>query len=86
MPDKKARASLPKARIEEFLEKQYAPEIVITVDGGLIQSVYSTNKYTRVLVANRDNMRNPTEPDEDEIAAFEEAVERSKKGDMHLVY
>ena len=37
MPDKKARASLPKARIEEFLEKQYAPEIVITVEGSLVR-------------------------------------------------
>ena len=86
MPDKKARASLPKARIEEFLEKEYAPEIVITVEGGLIQSVHSTNEHTQVLIADHDNMRNTTEPDEDEIAAFEAAETRAKQDDMYMVY
>ena len=61
-------------------QKRTAPDIVITVRGGLVQEVRSTNPYTTVFVADYD-MDSP-----DEIAATEDAEERGMWSDMHIVY
>ena len=61
-------------------QKQTAPDIVITVRGGLVQEVRSTNPYTTVYIADYD-MDSP-----DEIAATEDAEERGMWSDMHIVY
>jgi len=61
-------------------QKRNAPDIVITVRGGLVQEVRSTNPYTTVFVADYD-MDSP-----DEIAATEDAEERGMWSDMHIVY
>jgi len=61
-------------------QKRNAPDIVITVRGGLVQEVRSTNPYATVYVADYD-MDSP-----DEIAAAAEARERAMLPDMHIVY
>ena len=61
-------------------QKRNAPDIVITVRGGLVQEVRSTNSYTTIYVADYD-MDSP-----DEIAAAAEARERAMLPDMHIVY
>lgn len=61
-------------------QKRNAPDIVITVRGGLVQEVRSTNPYTTVYIADYD-MDSP-----DEIAATEDAEERGMWSDMHIVY
>ena len=61
-------------------QKRSAPDIVITVRGGLVQEVRSTNPYATVYVADYD-MDSP-----DEIAAAAEARERAMLPDMHIVY
>lgn len=61
-------------------QKRNAPDIVITVRGGLVQEVRSTNPYTTIYVADYD-MDSP-----DEIAAAAEARERAMLPDMRIVY
>ena len=61
-------------------QKRNAPDIVITVRGGLVQEVRSTNPYTTVYIADYD-MDSP-----DEIAAAAEARERAMLPDIHIVY
>ena len=61
-------------------QKRNAPDIVITVRGGLVQEVRSTNPYTTVYIADYD-MDSP-----DEIAATEDAEERGMWSDMHILY
>ena len=60
--------------------KRAAPDIVITVRGGMVQEVRSTNPYTTVYIADYD----VDFPDEN--AATEDAEERAAWGDMHIVY
>lgn len=60
--------------------KRAAPDIVITVRGGMVQEVRSTNPYTTVYIADYD-VDSP-----DENAATEDAEERAAWGDMHVVY
>ena len=61
-------------------QKRNAPDIVITVRGGLVQEVRSTNPYTTVYIADYD-LDSP-----EEIAATEDAEERGMWSDMHIVY
>ena len=67
-----------------YLEKQRlkraAPDIVITVRGGLVQEVRSSNPYTTVYIADYD-LDSP-----EENAATEDAEERGNWPDMHIVY
>ena len=58
--------------------------IVIFVEGGLVQSVSSTNPHTKVLIADRDIIKDY--PDSDEIAMFEEVLQRADQGDMYQVW
>ena len=73
-----------KMRPHRFLDlqaqKRNAPDIVITVRGGLVQEVRSSNPYATVYVADYD-MDSP-----DEIAAAAEAREHAMLPDMHIVY
>lgn len=62
----------------------YAPEIVVVLDGGVIQSVRSTNPYAKVFIADHDILENG--PDEDEVRALDYAVDRGGMDDMHDVY
>lgn len=62
--------------------KRAAPEIVITVRGGLVQEVRSTNPYTTVCVADYD----ADHEDPDEEARLCDAEERGNQPDMHVVY
>jgi hypothetical protein len=71
---------LPNRFLEMQRQKRVAPDIVITVRGGLVQEVRSTNPYTTIYVADYD-MDSP-----DEIAAAAEARERAMLPDMHIVY
>jgi len=64
------------------LEKTAAPDIVIVLRGGIIQTVCSTNPYTRIFVADYDI----DAPDDDEIETREIAEERIAQGDMQAVY
>ena len=71
---------LPHRYLDMQVQKRNAPDIVITVRGGLVQEVRSTNPYTTVYIADYD-MDSP-----DEIAATEDAEERGMWSDMHIVY
>ena len=62
--------------------KRAACEIVITVRGGLVQEVRSTNPYTTVYVADYDTDHD--DPDED--ARLSDAEERGNQPDMHIIY
>lgn len=62
----------------------YAPEIVVVLYRGVIQSVSSTNPYVKVFVADHDILENG--PDDDEVQALDYAVNRGGMDDMHKVY
>lgn len=62
--------------------KRSAPEVVIVVRGGLVQSVRSTNPYTTVYIADYDHDHD----DPDEEAVLNDAEERASASDMHDVY
>jgi hypothetical protein len=62
--------------------KRAAPEIVITLRGGLVQEVRSTNPYTTVYVADYDT----DHEDSDEEARLSDAEERGNQPDMHVIY
>lgn len=57
-------------------------EIVIFVEGGMVQSVMSTDPSLKVWIADRDI----DGEDEAELEALEEAEERGKQTDMSYVY
>ena len=71
---------LPNRYLEKQRLKRVAPDIVITVRGGLVQEVRSTNPFTTVYIADYD-LDSP-----DENAATEDAEERGNWSDMHTVY
>ena len=71
---------LPSRFLNMQAQKRTAPDIVITVRGGLVQEVRSTNPYTTVYIADYD-LDSP-----DENAATEDAEERGNWPDMHIVY
>ena len=71
---------LPNRYLEKQRLKRVAPDIVITVRGGLVQEVRSTNPFTTVHIADYDL------DDPDGIAVTEEAEERGTRSDMHVVY
>ena len=71
---------LPNRFLNMQSQKRTAPDIVITVRGGLVQEVRSTNPYTTVYIADYD-LDSP-----DENAATEDADERGNWPDMHIVY
>ncbi|MBR1683645.1 MAG: hypothetical protein IJ708_00800 [Clostridia bacterium] len=71
---------LPNRFLEMQTQKRTAPDIVITVRGGLVQEVRSTNPYTTIYIADYD-LDSP-----DENAATEDAEERGNWPDMHIVY
>ena len=71
---------LPNRFLNMQAHKRTAPDIVITVRGGLVQEVRSTNPYTTVYIADYD-LDSP-----DENAATEDAEERGNWPDMHIVY
>ena len=71
---------LPGRYLEKQRLKRVAPDIVITVRGGLVQEVRSTNPFTTVYIADYD-LDSP-----DENAATEDAEERGNWSDMHTVY
>ncbi len=62
--------------------KQAAADIVIVVRGGLVQSVRSTNPFTRVYVADYDGEHDS--PDEE--AMLNDAEERGNASDMYTVF
>ena len=70
----------PHRYLDLQVQKRNAPDIVITVRGGLVQEVRSSIPYATVYVADYD-MDSP-----DEIAAAAEARERAMVPDMHIVY
>lgn len=73
--------------VEDFLHWtawENAPEIVVTVTGGLVQGVRSTNPFTRVLIADHDILENG--PATDDVEALLDAEKRSHMPDMHDVY
>lgn len=71
---------LPGRYLEKQRLKRVAPDIVITVRGGLVQEVRSSNPYTTVYIADYD-LDSP-----EENAATEDAEERGNWPDMHVVY
>lgn len=71
---------LPNRYLEMQAQKRAAPDIVITVRGGVVQEVRSTNPYTSVYIADYD-LDSP-----EENAATEDAEERGMWPDMHVVY
>ena len=71
---------LPNRFLNMQSQKHTAPDIVITVRGGMVQEVRSTNPYTTVYIADYD-LDSP-----DENAATEDAEERGNWPDMHIVY
>ena len=71
---------LPNRFLDMQAQKHAAPDIVITVRGGMVQEVRSTNPYTTVYIADYDT----DSPDEN--AATEDAEERGMWSDMHIVY
>ena len=71
---------LPGRYLEKQRLKRVVPDIVITVRGGLVQEVRSSNPYTTVYIADYD-LDSP-----EENAATEDAEERGNWPDMHVVY
>ena len=75
-----------KMRANRYLDmqklKRAAPEIVITVRGGLVQEVRATNPHTRVWIADYDTDHD----DADEEQRLSDAKERADEPDMHIVY
>lgn len=71
---------LPNRYLEKQRLKRVAPDIVITVRGGLVQEVRSTNPFTTVYIADYD-LDSP-----EENAATEDAEERGMWPDMSVVY
>lgn len=75
-----------KMRANRYLDMQAlehaAPEIVITVRGGMVQEVRSTNPFTRVWVADYDTNHD----DEEEERFLNDAEERANEPDMHVIY
>lgn len=71
---------LPNRFLDMQAQKRAAPNIVITVRGGLVQEVRSSNRFTAVYIADYD-LDSP-----DENAATEDAEERGNWPDMHIVY
>ena len=71
---------LPNRFLDMQAQKRAAPDIVITVRGGLVQEVRSSNRFTTVYIADYD-LDSP-----DENAATEDAEERGNWPDMHIVY
>ena len=75
-----------KMRANRYLDmqalKHAAPEIVITVRGGMVQEVRSTNPFTRVWVADYDTNHD----DEEEEQCLNDAEERANEPDMHVIY
>lgn len=70
---------------DEPLEKRYAPDIVIELEGGLVQLVKASNPYTRVMVIDRDAVRDSVMFDW-EREMYEEAAARAAESDMVKVY
>ncbi len=73
---------LPNRYLDMQTVKRAAPDIVITVRGGLVQEVRSSNPYTRIYLADYDIRHD----DPDEEACLSEAEERGIAPDMHIVY
>lgn len=73
---------LPNRYLNMQTTKRAAPDIVITVRGGLVQEVRSTNPYTTVYIADYDIHYD----DPGEEYALSEAEERGIAPDMHIVY
>ena len=71
---------LPNRYLEKQRLKRVAPDIVITVRGGMVQEVRSTNPFTTVYIADYD-LDSP-----EENAATEDAEERGMWPDMSVVY
>ena len=71
---------LPNRFLDMQVQKRTAPEIVVVLQGGLVQQVLSTNPSTKVYIADYD-----VNSDE-EYAVTEEAEERGAMSDMHSVY
>lgn len=75
-----------KMRVNRILDlqtlKRAAPEIVVTIRGGLVQEVRSTNPYMRVWIADYDI----DHEDEAEEQRLSDAEERGQEPDMHVVY
>ena len=71
---------LPNRFLEMQRQKRVAPDIVITVRGGMVQEVRSTNPFTTVYIADYD-LDSP-----EENAATEDAEERGMWPDMSVVY
>ena len=78
-----SRSAPQKMRVNRFLdeqkEKRSAPFIIVTLSGGLVSSVHSTNKYTQVEVLDYDV------DDMDRDFTLEDELEERKK-DMHQVW
>ena len=75
-----------KMRANRYLDmqalKHAAPEIVITVRGGMVREVRSTNPFTQVWVADYDTDHD----DEEEERFLSDAEERANEPDMHVIY
>ena len=63
-------------------KKRAAPEIVVVLQGGMVQSVFSTNRFTAVQIADYDIMN----PDADEAARLDAARARVDQNDMTEVW
>ena len=70
----------PNRFLEMQRQKRVAPDIVITVRGGMVQEVRSNNPFTAVYIADYD-LDSP-----EENAATEDAEERGMWPDMSVVY
>ena len=70
----------PNRFLEMQRQKRVAPDIVITVRGGMVQEVRSNNPFTTVYIADYD-LDSP-----EENAATEDAEERGMWPDMSVVY
>lgn len=73
---------LPNRYLNLQTTKRAAAEIVITVRGGRVQEVRSTNPYTIVYIADYDTDHD----DPDDEACLRDAEERGSARDMHVVY
>ena len=62
-------------------QKHAAPDIVITVRGGMIDGIRSSNPFTQVWIADYDS-----NDADDDTEALEAAEERGNASDMHIIY
>ena len=62
-------------------QKLVAPDIVITVRGGMIDEIRSSNPFTQVWIADYDD-----NGADDDAEALEAAEERGNVPDMHIIY